>query len=216
MRLKVITVCSHPNDPGYIRLKASMDKFGYDYMTIVTPWRGFGTKIIETYNYVETIKNEYDAFIFIDAFDVIFIRPQASIESVLNEIQVDYDCIFSTEKACWPDSDKASLFPVIDSPWKYLNSGSYLYKIDRFIELVSNNMPEYAVDDQRYFTSLFLDGYMACILDSGCEIFQSIAFAEESDFSITRDSFKNIKTNTRPTILHANGKTDFSKYEHLG
>ncbi len=48
-----------------------------------------------------------------------------TMEEALSRVP-SMDCIFfSTEKACYPHPDKATLYPESDSPWKYINGGGW-------------------------------------------------------------------------------------------
>lgn len=224
MKLKVITLTDNPKHPGFNWLKMSLDHFRYDWHCIEVPWRGFGTKIIETAKYVETIKDEYTHFIFLDAHDSFALRPFSEfLERFPNPINT-----VSTEKACWPDPSLAEPFDKMsDSPWRYLNSGHYLMSISDFIEICQNYPIDYRDDDQLWLTKVFLSGNLPLSknnrflgeisfskvcnhflhLDTKCVIFQSMAFEAPDDFIYHRYEIENTKTPSIPFFFHFNGKT---------
>jgi len=70
------------------------------------------------------------------------------------------------------------------------------------------------MDDQLYFTNMYLSKELDCNLDTDCKIFQSIAFESKGDFSIDGGLYNNI-TKRRPIILHGNGKTNLEPYYNL-
>ena len=193
-KIKVVTVATRET-PELKALIRSAKSNGMD-LTVLglgEKWQGFGTKIILTRDYLQTLEG-YTHFIFVDAYDVLFLKP---ITELPNKI------LFSAEKACYPDWNKAELYPPNKSQWKYLNSGTYSAPIKEYLELIANNPVTFDVDDQRYFTDIFLKGGIE--LDYNCKLFQSFAFSADADFTIT-DTITNNLTNTQPSIIHFNGK----------
>ncbi len=203
LKVKVITFATSPCKD----LEESLIKFGYDYEILTGTWKGFGTKVIETLEYLKTLSG-YTHFIFVDAYDVIF---TAGLDKILEKYKGGI--LFSAEKNCWPDYDRDKEYPETESAWKYLNSGSYIAPIDEFIKLTDAFKIEYDHDDQRYFTDIFL-GAGHIKLDYNCEIFQSIAFCYADEFTIT-DHIKNNWTKSLPVIIHGNGKADMTAIKNL-
>lgn len=212
MKLKVITLTNQPQNEGFQWLKKSLDYFGYDWHCIETGWRGFGTKIIETAAYLETIKDEYTHFIFLDAHDTFALKYE---ENFLRRLP-KHSGLISTEKACWPDASLASQYPKCDSDWKYLNSGNYFMPIPMFLDIVQEFPIQYGDDDQLWLTKVFLSHRYPLHLDYNCEIFQSMAFEAEDDFEYSTPYIYNNKTESEPIFFHFNGKTQNEKaYEVL-
>lgn len=215
MKVKVITVATYES-PGLKMLKKSMDKHHLDYHILCRgeKWRGFGMKVIETVKYLKSLTHDYTHFIFVDAYDVVFLGDMDRIEARYRAL--DGGVIFSGEKGCWPDPGKAEQYPGNPSAWRYLNSGSYMAPIQDFLEFVSHYDISDEVDDQRYFTNIFLQNYTGdkIKIDSKCMLFQSIAFEEPRDFELT-DSLRNSKHGTEPLIIHGNGRTNMSKIYNL-
>jgi hypothetical protein len=193
MKVKVITVATDLK--GTKELVNSMKRLGLDYeiLGLGETWAGFGMKVIRTVEYLKTL-TDYTHFIFVDAYDTVFLK----VPEMPNEI------LFSTEKGCWPDADKAKEYPESNYEWKYLNSGCYSSPIKDFLELVKDYPIDYSDDDQRYFTNIYLKSGKIK-LDLRCEYFQSYAFATDGDFRI-RSTFENDVYSTEPSIIHFNGK----------
>lgn len=192
--IKVITVATSEH-PYLDELRKSCVRHGMD-LTVLglgKPWRGFGMKIIETYEYLKTLEG-YTHFIFVDAYDTLFLKP---IKEVPNMI------IFSCEKHKWPDPNIE--YPDEDDEyvWKYINSGAYSAPISEYLKLIEDNPVKYEDDDQRYFTKLYLDYKIR--RDVYCITFQSYAFEQPGDFTLS-PTFKNNITGTEPAIIHFNGK----------
>jgi hypothetical protein len=103
------------------------------------------------------------------------------------------------------------MFPVVDHEWKFLNSGQIYGNKQHFISVYNSNPPKFEDDDQRWYTDRFLAMPDKIGLDY-CNIFQSVAFEVEGDFTLTYNRLYNNKTHTFPMFIHGNGKTDMSKF----
>ena len=51
--MKLLTVATDTTNNKLFDLMASADKFGWNLEVIITEWKGFGTKLIETYNHLQ-------------------------------------------------------------------------------------------------------------------------------------------------------------------
>lgn len=198
MKIKVITVATQEH-PRLNDLRKSCVNTGMD-LTVLglgEPWQGFGMKVILTREYLKTLTG-YTHFIFVDAYDVLFLKPVTDVPDKI---------LFSAEKQCWPDVEKAGDYPNSPHAWKYLNSGSYSAPIDLFLKITDDYPLTMADDDQRYFTKIYLDYAKEdkIELDIHCNLFQSYAFISPGDFTITTTLINNIAS-TEPSIIHFNGK----------
>lgn len=213
MKVKVITVATYAAS-GLDMLKKSMRYHKADYTVLCQgeQWKGFGMKIIRTAEYLKTLPSDYTHFIFVDAYDVAFVRSVDRVMRVYNLLFKD-QIVFSTEKACWPDVSLTDQYPLCEGPWRFLNSGTYMAPIKQFLELIDNNPVQMHDDDQLYFSKLFLQGKL--VLDTKCEMFQSIAFADKKDFAYDWPGFRNRLTGSSPAIIHGNGRTPMDKIYEL-
>jgi hypothetical protein len=205
--MKLLTVATDTTNNKLFDLIASADKFGWNLEVIVTEWKGFGTKLIETYNHLQ--KNPHiTEFIFVDAYDVIAL---SSPQEVLEKIKDRTKMLISVEKNCWPKSELASQYPKTDSEWKYINSGSYYSPSKLFIDMIESYPPLYIDDDQLYLTNEFLNNPDDKVLDYDCEVFQAYSFIADDDFGYENKRLQNLKTKSQPVIIHFNGRTDSTK-----
>lgn len=209
--MKLITVASHLEVKGLDDLVRSAQKFGWDIEVIHVPWRGFGTKLIETYNYFKQ-NPDVKELIFVDAYDVLILSTP---KEVIEKIQDRSKMLVSVEKACYPDSDLASKYPETKYEWKYVNSGTYYAPREVFMELFEKDKPEYATDDQRWMTKRFLENRDKINLDYDCEVFQCYSFIADDDFAYYDQRVFNLKTVSMPIFLHGNGKTNMDKVLEL-
>jgi len=198
MKTKVVTFTSAPNNYGHKQLIRSLDFWQVDYHVINEPWRGFGTKIIETAKYVEGIKNEYKDFIFVDGHDTFFLqKPERR--------HFPHCALVSCEKACWPDSSLEHNWSGVPTRWKYPNSGSYYFPIELFMQVVAENPINPSDDDQLWLQRVILSHKYDIQLDHECDIFQSIAFLADDEYEIDISELRNKITGKWPIIIHNNG-----------
>lgn len=194
MRLKVITVATQENY-GLKMLRRSLDLAGMDYtvLGIGESWRGFGTKVILTRQYLRTLEG-YTHFIFVDAYDTLFLKPITDYEGGI---------IFSSEKNCWPDYNAP--YPESKAIFRYLNSGCYIAPIDEYLALTDQFPIDYSDDDQRYFTNIYLKSGKIK-LDTDCRLFQSYAFTDHNDLTLYHNKIINNHSQSEPAAIHFNGK----------
>jgi len=205
--MKLITVATSLGNDGLNQLYNSAKKNGWDIEVIEAEWRGFGTKLIETYNYLLRNPDVKD-FMFVDAYDVVALStPQEVIEKIKDRSKM----LVSVEKNCWPDSKLSTEYPDTDSEWKYINSGTYYAPRDVFMELIEKNPPLYSDDDQLWMTNEFLNHKNSFVLDYSCQVFQCYSFISEDDFGYENKRLQNLKTKSEPVFIHGNGKTDLTK-----
>lgn len=220
MKVELITVATR-SAPGLDILKRSVEHNG-DQLTILgmgTEWKGFGTKIILLRDYLKDNSNNATHFIFTDAYDIIYLHSAKTI-ALKYLSHFDKCIVFSTEKACWPVPALQEQYPGWPGQWKYLNSGSFMGRVDMMNDFLQAVEIDWKIDDQLFYTKAFLldlmQGYGIIKLDYDCEIFQSVAFEHENDFAIhVGKGFMNQETRSYPSILHGNGRTDMTKFLKL-
>lgn len=201
VNIPIITVCSHPEYAQKLMWSASNN--GWSLHVVQCEWKGFGTKIIELANYLKA-NPQITEFIFCDAFDVVFISRPDEFDNL------GVTMLFNAEKNCWPVKELETEYPESASEWKYLNSGVFFAKSEQWLKMVEENTPTYEMDDQLYYTELFLSGKYGIQVDSGCEMFQCYSFIADDDFEYREEGLYNRKTNTFPLAIHGNGRTDMS------
>lgn len=222
MKLKVVTLTTDMNHHGLLKLKASLDKFGYDYHIIfqdVPPGTHvFGTQMPFVYDWCKNKAGDYTHILYTDAWDTMAL---GSIYELLEKIPADIQFFGSAEKACFPKPELAKQYPPCDTDWKYVNGGGWLAKISFFVRMYEE-IPAFGVNDQLWLAERFL--YYQKIgeqvaLDYDCKIFQTYGFEHEGDFFYNREAhqLENLKTGEFPVFIHGNGRTDMTKiYELAG
>ena len=148
--------------------------------------------------------------VYADGADSFFLRvPNVPTDSIL----------YSTEKAIWPPKDelrekwdKHYDGPALMSEWLYLNGGGYCGPAGLLAEFFQRYLMELPADangqwqQAEAFFQACVDA-MPIFLDTRCEEFQTIGFAGVGDFSTRPGVLINNITNTRPAVIHGNGRT---------
>lgn len=226
MKCKLITTCSDISKTGM--LQRSLKKFGWDYHIIEHSWRGFGDKILKTYEYLKA-NPDITHFFYSDSYDTIVTY---GMDKVLNKIKNKDIILMSAERGCYPHPDKEVLYPKHDSPWHFVNGGGWFCNSKLFIRLVDENPLDYTTVDQVWFTDLFLNNQDYVVLDYNCDVFQTIAFCPESDFIfktiascpsseffltdfILTNFVNNSITGSTPCFIHGNGHTPLDRFHTL-
>lgn len=211
MKLKVLTVSD--NQEATIPLLNSLSKNNWDYHVIETPFRGFGTKLIETYYYLKDNQN-ITHFIFCDAFDVIALGGYDEFIKKL-ELFSDYKIICSSEKGCWPVEDYRKFYePQYDHGFSFLNSGLYFAEVKAFFDLMDIRDVEYSADDQQFFTEAYLfDEDSGIILDTEQVLFNSHSFINDTEYGYENGRIQIL--GNEPIFIHKNGRTTDPKLDEL-
>lgn len=205
----VLTVASDLNFPGLKKLEASLKKFGYEYQVLNAPFV-FGGQMPHIYEWAKQ-QDPAMEFLYTDAYDTVAQRKMNSRELGLAS---DAKMIISCEKACFPHPELAEQYPPAPYDWKYVNGGGWMTTCGFFCKLYEDGTYEKHKNDQLWLTHEFLNDKKEIILDDWCEIFQSIAFEEEGDFTYGNQLINN-KTNTAPIFIHGNGRTDMTRIWNL-
>lgn len=209
--MKLLTVASRLEEQGLNNLIKSAEKFKWNIEIICTEWRGFGTKLIEVYNFFYKNPNVKEV-IFVDAYDVLVLSDP---EEVIEKIKDKTKMLVSTEKGCWPDASLVSDYPKTDSEWKYINSGTYYAPKNLFMDLIEKHPPLCSDDDQLWMSKVFLSNRDKFVLDYDCDVFQCHSFVAEDDYEYKDNRVFNLKTKSKPSIIHFNGKSDNTKVLEL-
>lgn len=211
----LITVCSRTDEYGFEMLKKSTGKFNWPFVTMRTEWKGFGTKLITTYQFLKSESaKDITHFFFCDAYDVVVL---STMEEALSKVGDKSKMLVGAERGLWPPDMQVydARFEHFDHGFNYINSGLYFAPKELFIEYFEQNIPEYSTDDQKWLTETYLNQKSDnIILDNNCEVFQNYSFVREDDYQFG-SRLGNIKTATLPVFVHGNGKTDLTRVYEL-
>lgn len=206
--IQVISVTNHLE--ATMPLVKSLLKHNWRHSIIETEWRGFGTKLIKTYEYLKQ-NPEITEFIFCDSFDVLaFGTPEELKWELENHFQMPKTggILISGERGLWPPDMEVNRDSYIrtDGGFDFPNSGLYYATSDAFIKCVDTFPVNYADDDQRWFHNVFLSGIVDMWIDSDCKIFQSCSFIQEGEYDLDCASRPyNTIVKNMATFYHGNG-----------
>jgi len=211
--MKIITVCSHLEYTG--ALTNSATKNGWGLVKIKCEWKGFGTKIIETYNYLKE-HPEITEFVFCDAFDVVCLGTPDEFKS---KLWITDQMVVSCEKNLWPPSLQPFRHEYADfgHGFNYLNSGLYYAKAEVFIELFEYYKPFYEIDDQLWMNICFMlqghDTQQKIRPDYGQSVFNSHSFISDGEYTYENNRVQIM--GNEPCFIHFNGKTIDEKFNQF-
>lgn len=212
--IKVITVASDIHNEGLRKLGRSLALNDWDAHIIPVEWKGFGTKLIEVYNYLVS-NPEIERFIFCDAYDVVALGTP---EEFLMKLQIngwsDIPFLFSAEKGCWPNPELGKLYRnKFDHGFNYLNSGLYYGQSNWFKKLIEANPIENSTDDQGYFTNIYLNSGDLILIDNDQTLFNSYSFIKEGEYTYHNDRLQ--VNGNQPIFVHGNGRQDMTEVYKL-
>lgn len=208
MKLKVVTTSDKTNHPGWEKLKASLEEYGYDFEHIPHPF-AFGHQMPVIQNWCNNYKGDCTHILYTDCFDTIaFGGPDEVIEKFKQF--GDIKMLISAEKNCYPIAAKAKDYPVTEGPWKYVNGGGWLVEIEYFKQLCVKENLNRQSHDQIWLMDSFFNNRDQIKIDNDCEIFQTIAFSNKEEWEFREGRFLNVGTGTLPIFFHGNGHTEMN------
>jgi hypothetical protein len=207
----------------------SFERFGYEVAVNSAQFIGNGQVLRDMLACYKRAATGHVDFFYTDGADT-FCQRKA-------EPPKDY-ILYSTEKACYPHPEIAKQYRPTKSKWKYLNGGGYGGPLKLTIEFFEryglDKLPNDANGQHEQMVAFLAaekDGF-PIKLDTKCEVFQTMAFADPSEFEVVEiqedaqiindrlevDKIKLLRnklTKTIPAILHFNGLTDMSILKEL-
>lgn len=208
--VRLLTVGTNATD-GYLRFIDSAKQWDYRVLGFGDKWNGGnmakgpggGKKVVYLKKYLEqAFLPEY--MIFTDCYDVIVLANEDEVMATYKK-HFEGKIVFGAERFCWPDKERASQYPTTSSSFKYLNSGLFMGPTHMIQELLATASISPTDDDQRFYTTLFLQQSHPIVLDYNGVLFQNLAGTKASDFSRLADGRIGNKSGHRPCFLHGNG-----------
>ena len=169
------------------------------------PWPGMCVgKITEPLAFLKTRTEKYA--LFTDGEDSFIVNDE---DHIIGEFEANVSrwrpILISAEKNCYPDPELAEQYPESPTPWKYINAGGWMGKREALIMALGElqDSPFFGVsDDQLCWHHWFLRYRYLADLDSGCEVFQTMAGTDEFI-----PPGMNTLTLSCPSVIHFNGRT---------
>jgi hypothetical protein len=180
---------------------------GWDVHREIEPrWTGFNAKLRWAKKCSREFTN-YTHLMLVDARDVVvLVNPDTMLKKFE---QFAHKWVNVAEPNMWPGNawPSADVFPESPTPYRFLNSGLYMFEREYAEHMWWDVWPEIPEvgDDQEYMNNRYIEGYPDAIkLDHYCEMFQCVAgstWCSEFKFG----DWHNTLTDTHPVAIHFNG-----------
>jgi hypothetical protein len=164
----------------------------------------FGVKLREVADFLKRPKlNDKDIILFTDAYDVAYCGTQKDILRRYQTFQKPI--VFGCEKGCHPDAERSKEYKDLNNEFPYLNSGLFIGRVKELRECMANYEYDDAHDDQRFWTTQFLNHPDKIELDYENYIFLNTVDMDMDSF--TYDSKTNVAYYKwrNPQFVHVNG-----------
>jgi len=169
---------------------------------------GGGMKINLLRDYIKDLP-DHDVILFTDAYDVMYDRDLETITRRF--IGFKTKSLFSAETSCWPDESLKDEYPESETPYRFLNSGTFITEVGQLKSLLQDPIEDYE-DDQLYYTRKFLSNEFDMKLDYEGYIFQT----NEPQVQVQNESIYNPRTRVFSCIYHGNGgNVEKNKFDSL-
>jgi hypothetical protein len=210
--VKVITVATHSD--GYLPwLEKSCERFNINLIKLGygQKWLGFSWRLKLIIDYLKSI-DPNELVIFIDAYDIIVLRPLDDIEEYYNDIikKTNNKIIIGYDKSKNIFYEQFMKFYFGSYNGFRINAGSYLGKASDILEILNKLKFNDDDDDQKLFTSYFNKNPDDIYIDIN-NIFFLISTNKLNN--ILNDKNIKIKNNeltykkSKPFFIHGSGNT---------
>ena len=223
--MRLVTVATH-SDGYYDFLIKSCQRFNVkiDVLGYGEKWQGFGWRMNLVQNYVDSIEDENEVICFIDAYDVLLLRPIDEMEILFRVFaeKTGTNIVIGHEK-------HISIFIHIlgkiifgDCDGLAINAGTFIgFKsaISDMIKTVKSYNDSLDSDDQILITKYATKNIRKIHIDTECNFFLTIA-NQLSNFDIESVVIKNKTVSykgLKPFFAHGCGNTNMNSFiEKLG
>jgi len=173
--MKVVTVISNRNDPGFFLLKLSCALQNLDLVVLVCDednYNGHWVKDNLLRNYLKQV-DDNEIILFTDGYDSVMVSAE---EEILEKFYAaKTNLIFSADPICYPDKSLAPLYPEVSGGFKYLNSGGFIGRAGLIREMLDTQVviekQEFIWSNQYAWTLRYLQNTSKITIDTKCELF---------------------------------------------
>jgi hypothetical protein len=153
------------------------------------------------------LKDEgYSHVLYTDGFDALFLRGEVDIIAAYMEFGAP-EWMLSAETNCWPYPERSSEYEETESPYKYLNAGGWIGRIDYLLKCAPVVLAQtYTEDDQGMITQAYLNRHiLGTVVDRWCRVFYT---ANGPALEVMESkNVLNRATGTYPAVIHFPGRS---------
>ena len=187
---------------------ADPEDWGSDDWRVIPWWK----KSAAQARFVREHRDEFSHFAFCDAYDVVF---AAGWEEILRKFSaLNSPIVFGAECYCWPDINKAGVYPACPDRCRYLNAGFWMATAEAalpFAEDLAERAARKEQCDQGIVTDMFLSRKHPIALDTTCSLLFCCNLDSPNFLDMTGPRPKTTDTGQEPVCFHGNGGSDLSK-----
>ena len=223
MTFEIVSVVNKEPTADYYCWKefhASLERFGVKptILGMGEPWGGLITKPKTLQKYLHDGKCKADCLIVVDAWDLVFTCPPASIVKEWRNLGAPW--IIGGERNLFPSGDE-SVYPECKSTYRFPNSGFIISTPDDMQKVLWDMdlgiIPNDGIDvnnwhpnDQFYYQEEFLLQPVPMRIDTETQFVWNLCGVDESNFDFGGPIPVNRETGKAPCAIHFNGgaKTD--------
>ena len=205
-KLHVFTVGSDSSKMGW--LTKSAEKWGVEVSNLfnvdLMEWNGGlnkqkptggGIKLRLLFEQLQCL-GDSDIVLFTDAYDVAYCGSEADI--VQRFLAMKSQIVFAAERYLWPD--QSLRFPPSHTPYRYLNSGTFIGRVRELKHLLMD-LPADDSSDQLHLQKKFLTGCYPIRLDTEQYIFST----HDPTRTIRNGQPHHPASNCSALVMHGNG-----------
>jgi len=224
-KLHSVTYATHGGrDDRFCRAVESAIRNKYDLVILGwgDKWLGLSQKLKAALAYAKSLPDE-DMLLFTDAFDVLYVSDSEHVTTEFAKLKSDI--VFSGECGCWPHIMEPgnpcfNSYPKAPTPYRYLNSGTWIGKAAKAAEMLQAVIKSAGGDfknanDQKLVADFYIQGKYGIKLDFYNKLFQSMHMTLDppllhcnpvEDISLTNEgTYYNKRTQSNPVVFHFNG-----------
>lgn len=161
-------------------------------------------KLLWMLDYLHSLEED-EIVMFVDGFDVLLMADRETIIKKFKNMQVPL--VISAERACYPLKELAEQYPSSPTPFKYINSGSYIGYVKHLKKwLLDMNIHDQQCDQAQVTVHYLKDVKKFLTLDYMCELFIPLYLVEKQEIAIDQKA-KTVYCKTSqsyPCVAHAN------------
>jgi len=212
---KNIALLSFASDPNHsmLSLLRASSPYPLEVLGQNKKWRFHRDKLEAVKQYLsrKNLRHSNKIIMFVDGYDTFFAPGNQDIVRKFKAFHKPI--VISAEKGCWPFHTPAcinkALYPKSPTPFRYLNSGTYIGYASAIYAMLKDVLQEHPQqrDDQYMLHDYFINHPEQVALDYHQEIFGLLYETSLHDYHYNDETgfMSNLITHSTPVVFHGNG-----------